>query len=355
MLGSSPDAVRAAALAGGHLLPETYAAYGRHWERFASYCRLRGLSSLPASTSTVACFVAHLATPGNSNLQPQSLQPLLSAINKAHGDVGWPLPASGDLLASVRRGWSLEVHAHDGQTDQRAALPASVASRALDAGLTLLGLLPSLSAAGLLLAHQRLRSYVYTAFGFALMARVDTDLHLQREDVELTPSTIFTRLRKEKGKATDPTRRRLQLPCEAVPGLADLLRGWQQVQSHSFRLAGKTLVPATPFWRLGSDSAAWSSSAAVCDPWLQQACVALHESPPAGDAWTTHSLRIGAASAANAIDVNLLKIKDWGGWALASGVVLRYIRTVLADQHCARFFGWMLRPGGFQPPRPQSR
>lgn len=355
MLGTSPDAARAAALAGGHLLPETYAAYGRHWERFATYCRRHGVSPLPASTATVVCYVAWLATPGNSNLQPQSLQPLLSAINKAHGDVGLPLPATGDLLASVRRGWSLEVHAHDGQTDQRAALPARVAGRALDAGLTLLRMLPSLSLAGLPLAHQRLRTYVYTAFGFALMARVDTDLHLQREDVELTLSTIFTRLRKEKGKATDPTRRRLQLPCEAVPGLSDLLRGWQQVQRHSFQLAGRSLLPATSFWRLGSDTAAWASSAAVCDPWLQQACEALQESPPSGDSWTTHSLRIGAASAANAIDVNLLKIKDWGGWALASGVVLRYIRTVLADQHCARFFGWMLRPAGFPPARPQSR
>ena len=350
-LGTGPDAARAAQLAVGNLLPDTSVAYSRSWTRFEAYCRARAVSSLPATTATVINYVAYLATPGNSKLQPQSLQPILSAINRAHADVGLPGPACGTLLSSVRRGWSLEVHHHDCQADQRAALPASIASRALARALALL---PAPGDSVNPLSLERLRSFVYVAFGFALMARVDTDLTLQRQDVELTASTIFARLRQEKGRATASTRRRLQLPRAAVPGLYDLLRGWQQAQVISFSAARKTLLGTTSFWRLGSDTAAWTSSSAVCDPWLQAVCVSLGESPPSGDSWTTHSIRIGAASAANAIDVNLLKIKDWGGWALASGIVLRYIRTVIADQHCFQFFGWMLRPGDLHP-RPQSR
>jgi hypothetical protein len=352
-LGTGPDAARAAQLAGSHLLPSTYSQYASSWRRLTDYCALRGFCPLPALTTTVVQFVAYLSTPGNSNLKPQSLQPVLSAINKAHTDVGLVGPATGDLLHQVRRGWSLAVHRHGDQIDQRAALPARIAERAMDNAIALLRSLNSHFSATLL---PRLRSYVYVAFGFSLMARVDTDLHLQRRDVELTISTVFVRLRQEKGRAVAAMRRRLQLPRAAVAGLYDLLRGWQYCQAHAYAVAQRTMSDNVSFWRLPSDVGAWTSSAAVADPWLQAVCVWLQEAPPEGDAWSTHSLRIGAASATNAIDVNLLKIKDWGGWALASGAVHGYIRPIMACQSCFRFFGWMTRPVDFANlPRPQSR
>jgi hypothetical protein len=268
----------------------------------------------------------------------------ISAINKAHTDLGYPEPATGGLVAAVRRGWALEARAApSGQSDQRVGLPASVASRCLD------------------LANRRtvssvlLRAFVYVGFGFALMARSDTDINLQRQDVELTPSRIFVRLRREKGQATNAIRRRLEIPRAAVPGLYDALLLWQQVQQGAFDAARRTCPADNSFWRLPcDDAAAWTSSSAVCSAWVQLACTTLHEAPPDGDAWSSHSLRIGAASAANALDVNLLKIKDWGGWALASGAVMRYIRPVIGDAAAQRFFGWMRVPAGFAD-RPASR
>lgn len=342
VLGESPDAAVAAELITRHLTGNTYESYGRFWSRFAAYCDSQGLQTLPAAPAAVVCYIAHLYRSGTS--KPQSVKNHLSAINKAHTDLGFAEPAVGGLVAAVRRGWALEVHADPrGQSDQRVGLPASVASRCLD----MVSRSPPLSAV-------TQRPFLYVAFGFALMARSDTDIHLQRGDVETTPSSIFVRLRSEKGRATLAERRRLEFPKAAVPGLYDAVRAWQQAQLASFARAGRSCPPETSFWRLPSDSAAWTSASAVCSGWIAFACSALGAEPPAGELWSSHSLRIGAASAANALDVNLLKIKDWGGWALASGAVMRYIRPVIADAAAQRFFGWMRSPADLSP-RPASR
>ena len=274
-------------------------------------------------------------------MQPQSVRKHLSAINKVHTDLGFAEPATGGLVSAVQRGWQLRASSAGIQRDERVGLPADVASRALDLFLrarcsSILG-----------------RALVYTAFGFALMARSDTDIHLQVQDVELTPTHIYVRLRREKGRATDAVRRRLDIPRSAVPGLYDALERWRTVQAAAFSAVSRTLDDSASFWRLPSDRV-WTSSSATCDTWLQHACAALGVSPPAGEAWRTHSLRIGAASAANAIDINLLKIKDWGGWKLASSAVMAYIRPTLATPAAFRFYGWMRLDPGF-PLRPASR
>jgi hypothetical protein len=242
----------------GHLLAGTYESYGRHWTRFVAYCDARRLQSLPALPATVVCYIAHLS--GLGTLQPQSTRVHVSAINKAHTDLGYVEPATGGLVAAVRRGWALRVHADPGgQTDQRVGLPAVVASRCLNCAQ------PRSHA----LSPQLLRAFVYVAFGFALMACSDTDIHLQRRDVELTPTRIFVRLQREKGRAADSFCRRLEIPRAAVPGLYDALQYWQLVQQRSFDGARRTIPEDVSFWRLADDSASWASSSAVCSAWCR--------------------------------------------------------------------------------------
>jgi hypothetical protein len=67
--------------------------------------------------------------------------------------------------------------------------------------------------------------------------------------------------------------------------------------------------------------------------------------PPPGFKWTSHSLRKGAASAANSINVVLTKIRYMGGWAKDSNVVHDYIDPTMAPSPAARvFFGHLLAP-----------
>ena len=64
---------------------------------------------------------------------------------------------------------------------------------------------------------------------------------------------------------------------------------------------------------------------------------------PAGETWTGHSLRKGAASGAAAIMVGLDRICHMGGWKIHSGVVHDYIDpTCPATPAAYRFYGWLL-------------
>lgn len=76
--------------------------------------------------------------------------------------------------------------------------------------------------------------------------------------------------------------------------------------------------------------------------WLDQSVAAVNASPPSGYSWTSHSLRKGPASAANAINVTLVHIRHFGGWARNSDVVLDYIDpNVVASPGAWFFFGFI--------------
>jgi hypothetical protein len=69
---------------------------------------------------------------------------------------------------------------------------------------------------------------------------------------------------------------------------------------------------------------------------------AIHEQPPNGFSWTSHSLRKGVATTAYRIGTPTKKIKFIGGWARESNVVFVYIdTTVLPSPGAWQPFGWM--------------
>ena len=65
--------------------------------------------------------------------------------------------------------------------------------------------------------------------------------------------------------------------------------------------------------------------------------------PPAGEVWSGHSLRKGAATAAHAIGVSIASICHVGGWSIKSKAVYDYVDpTCRASAAARRFFGWLL-------------
>ena len=82
------------------LADSTLSGYAAAFDAFEAYCDDEGLSSLPAHWSTVIAYVGFLAKKGT--LAADSLQPTLSAINRAHADCGHPLPASERAISSAR-------------------------------------------------------------------------------------------------------------------------------------------------------------------------------------------------------------------------------------------------------------
>jgi hypothetical protein len=63
--------------------------------------------------------------------------------------------------------------------------------------------------------------------------------------------------------------------------------------------------------------------------WLQRVLRAVHEQPPDGFAWTSHSLRKGATTATYNIGTPMQKIKFFGGWVRESDAVLDYIDSTV--------------------------
>jgi hypothetical protein len=72
---------------------------------------------------------------------------------------------------------------------------------------------------------------------------------------------------------------------------------------------------------------------------------AVGQCPPPGFSWTSHSLRKGAASTANAIKIALNDIRYAGGWSTNSTVLeAKYIDFAMAPSEAAYvFFGHMKR------------
>jgi len=79
--------------------------------------------------------------------------------------------------------------------------------------------------------------------------------------------------------------------------------------------------------------------------WLQLALRATKQSPSAGFGWTSHNLRKGVASAANAIKVPISDIRYAGGWSTNSTVLeSKYIDFAMAPSKAAYIlFGQLKR------------
>jgi hypothetical protein len=124
-LGAAPEAALAAELASETLAATTVRTYASHWNQFSGFCSRRGRSSLPATSETVALYLAHLCERGS--IDPNNVQSHLSAINTVHKAVllvpeG---PARGPLIDAVRRGWRRRVFAVPrAKRDKNMPLPA---------------------------------------------------------------------------------------------------------------------------------------------------------------------------------------------------------------------------------------
>jgi hypothetical protein len=156
-------------------------------------------------------------------------------------------------------------------------------------------------------------------------------------DLIVDDSHITLRLRNEKGhKARNKGQRSvrqiavLDAPRPAA-ALAAYFTGTAKLGHRKRRWA---LTPA-------EDAARWSAE--TLSGWLRAAFTAAGHSPPEGFSWTSHSLRKGAASAANAIQVRLTDIRFAGGWATNSTVLeAKYIDFAMRPTPAAwLFFGYL--------------
>jgi hypothetical protein len=189
------------------------------------------------------------------------------------------------------------------------------------------------------------RAMLAVIVNYIYFCRGDCGVSMLAQDLAVHDNYITLFLRKVKGRAAHSPHQLplLQIPTSALPSVAILLTRFLQGRQQLASL-GCRPVPAA-LWALHPGEASSTWNAATLSEWLAVSCALVHHSPPPGFKWTSHSLRKGAASAANSINVVLTKIRYMGGWAKDSNVVHDYIDPTTAPSHAARvFFGHLLAP-----------
>ena len=317
LLGHSLEADRVIELAANALAQSSVKTYTSHWRAFEAYCAAAGRSALPASQATVALYVAHLAQRGTIN--PNSLQPYLSAINSAHKAVLLDPegPARGPLLDAVRRGWRREANAVPrAQKERSVALPAHVVSTAMQRALAL----------GASRTPQLLRALWHTTLGFATLMRAGSTVPLAHDDVALTATELVVRPRYIKNgqlNALLPDAKRFpKVHCRQMSSIHLI---WRSAQMQAWATARQT--PPAPsadrsYWALPGDAHGDASRTATA--WLLEACDALGAVPPLGGKYSSHCLRKGGASAAWAVGLPYDNICVLGDWKIGSQTPRRH-------------------------------
>lgn len=321
--GDVPEAGRIAQVLSSALTAGTVESYSRHFVRFATWCERQPdrPCPLPASTKTVIRWLGGDVCHGDK-VQAKSLQPYLSAINTLHEDLELPPPALGRRVQRFRRGLGHLLAANRGAA--RTYVPAHVIERAHMYALQM----PVESRAD----AELLQAIVATVFTFVFFARGGSGAALRAGDVRGSVAGLHVTLGKEKTRHCASVSRVLTLDTTRLPDLDALLLKWEAVRGE---------VPSHySYYALPGQC---DFAASQVDAWLKVVLDHLEVAAPLGETWTGHSLRIGAASAADAAGVSLRRICWMGGWTSQSQAVKDYIDPTCPDSDAGRrYFGWLL-------------
>jgi hypothetical protein len=159
---------------------------------------------------------------------------------------------------------------------------------------------------------------------YIFLCRAETGARCQTGGllVDRPSQQICLFVRKSKGDQRRSSTDKLvfALPTTANHVNADL---WDYYTHHRAAFCAKFYKrpPPDALWSFSpfENSADWGAASTV-SAWLALALRTVNTSAPAGFKWTSHSLRKGAASAANCIGEPLPVIKDMGGWAKNNSV-----------------------------------
>lgn len=314
--------------------------YQRNVRLFTEFCAdFDNISPLEATEDTVVRYTSWLAERGT--IKAKSLQQYYSAINKffeLHGLA--PIAKDNPHLTAARKG--LAIKQFDTKPrDIRVALPADIAYDFVQRAERMV----TDAAAPFTTADTNLfRALTACVVNFLFFNRGITGVSSRVQDLLVDDHVIVLNVYREKNRIAKQglDYRVITIPVSEHPRIAALLRFFvTRVQSRP--VPGSTSKPIeTNFWATTSSEqqAAWTAD--TMTDWLKLSLAAVSATVPSGYSWTSHSLRSGPASAANAINVTVTHIRHFGGWARNSDVVHDYIDpNVVATPGAWFFFGFI--------------
>jgi hypothetical protein len=313
------------------LEPSTYDQYGRLFSEFAEYCESEGVSSLPASQWTVVSYVGHLAEKGT--WAADSLQPIFSAINRIHRDLGHEPPAVGNHFLTAARNGMRRAQVATSIRDSRTPLPAPAFAAVLADGE---------SAPGDDL--RRIRETLAVQLAALFGGRQDSCVHLRSCDFGVSGGFMWLRLT-EKGKKGQAVRRVVRLPLQQQPvhGHSSVLPRIAALAERYLDLRTAMCSGTAPEWLLQLPGEPRPLTRHM-ETWLTSALQRCGISAPPGFAYLGHSIRSGGVSAMAAIGVERHLYIWLCGWARGSDTVDKHYLdpTVLPTPAAFAYYGWAL-------------
>jgi len=275
--------------------PATLRAYRADWNAFTAWCVAAGLDTLPASPSTVACYVAAEADAGR---KVATISRRLAAIAKAHQAAGFDSPASlkhaavAEVWGGVRRVKGVA---------QTAKAPAVV-----DTLRAMLGQVPD--------TLPGLRDRALLLLGFAGAFRRSELVSLLVADVDVQRDGLVVNLRRSKTDQLGQGRK-VGIPYGSRPETCPVraVQGWLEAA----RPAGPLFCSIN---RHGQAGAALTAQSVALVVKRYAAAAGLDAAQFSG-----HSLRAGLATAAAVAGVSERAIMNQTGHRSAA-MVRRYIR-----------------------------
>jgi hypothetical protein len=251
-------------------------------------------------------------------------------------DHGKPPVALGPLIDVVRKGLA-NCQRDLAPTPKRHPLPAPVAVAILAKAEALLKVVhwdcPRAD------NNTLLRACIASIAFYVFFCKGECGACARSEDLVVNDTHVTFRLNKEKGQQhlREGRKNTRQILVDDMPRVAkairDFFEGMCVMKTRAMR------------WALTAkeDKSKWTATTST--EWLQMALRATKQSPLAGLSWTSHNLRKGAASTANAIKVPINEIRYAGGWSTSSTVLeSKYIDFAMAPSKAAYiFFGHLKR------------
>ncbi|MBG0818526.1 site-specific integrase [Planomonospora sp. ID82291] len=318
----------AAALIAAAPAANTTRAYTRAWALYRAWCTQTGRTPLPATSATLASFVAHLTgTPTRTGgpPAPSTIDQALACVLSAHTKAGMDKPSSAEARA-VLRAYRRQRAQAGHRTRQAPPITIDVLRRMIAA--TPVDGDGDGGPAGRLSA---LRDRTALLLGFALMGRRAELTAVDQEHLAVVPQglEVFIPLSKTDRDAAGTT---VAVPYGSHPDTCPVrtVQAWLAELHTRGLTSGALLRPVDRYGRIGGE-AGWAGrggtrlTASVLTTLVKNAARRAGLDDP--DAYSAHSLRAGGATTLAEAGVPTAKIAAQGRWKPTSPTVNTYVRS----------------------------
>jgi site-specific recombinase XerD len=308
--------------------PSTVASYVSKLRDFAAFCQARGLPGLPCTQEHVHLWLLHLAMRGS--VAADSMPQFVSALNSLHRLLGLPPPvAEGDgqhkLFMQGLCRCLLPIRA---RTTKR-PLQVQWLEAAIDVALSPPGGAPCPPAF--------LRDVVLCCVGFACGLRGSAVAAMHVQDIKLEGDVLRVHSRVSKARGVLAMHvADWEFYLAGHPRLRRLLQVFLLVRA--MNAPGGAEAPLWCWDALGRPSTL--TEARVDD--VVRRVVARVAPEVDAESLSSHSMRVGVASALNALGVARDNIRLWVRWA-SPAMLDVYIRPMPCHAAVGAWFGWMVQ------------